>query len=96
MLNGQLDLESKENYLKLLREKAHGDPEILKTLIQDPDNIGIRNLLNLELDIANNNVLIEALRSKIGLTDNFMGNIDKILLSLWLLFLEDNSYQLLN
>jgi len=75
LLNGQLDLESKENYFKLLREKAHGDPEILKTLIQDPDNVGIRGLLNLELDIANNNVVKEALRSQIGITDNFMGNI---------------------
>jgi hypothetical protein len=75
LLNGQLDLESKENYFKLLREKAHGDPEILKTLIQDPDNIGIKNLLNLELDVANNNVIKEALRAQIGITDNFMGNV---------------------
>ena len=75
LLTKQLDLESKENYFKLLREKAHGDPEILKTLIQDPDNVGIRNLLNLELDIANNNVVKEALRAQIGITDNFMGNV---------------------
>ena len=75
LLTKQLDLEDKENYFKLLREKAHGDPEILKELIQDPDNVGIRKLLNLELDVANNNVVKEALRSKIGVTDNFMGNV---------------------
>jgi hypothetical protein len=77
LVNAQLDLEDKENWFKLVQEKANQDPEILKELIQDPDNVGIKNLLELELEIANNNVLKEAMRSQVGLTDNFMGNIGK-------------------
>jgi hypothetical protein len=75
LINVQIDLENKENFFKLLQEKANQDPEILKELIQDPNNVGIKNLLELELEISNANVLKEALRSDIGLTDNFMGNI---------------------
>jgi hypothetical protein len=75
LLKTQLDLEDKENWFRLLQEKANQDPEILKELIQDPNNIGIKNLLELELEISNANVLKEALRSDVGLTDNFMGNI---------------------
>jgi hypothetical protein len=75
LITKQLDLEDKENWFKLVQEKANQDPEILKELIQDPSNVGIKNLLELELEIANNNVLKEALRSQVGLTDNFMGNI---------------------
>lgn len=75
LLGKQLDLEDKENYFKLLREKAHNDPEILEQLIQDPNNVGIKGLLKLQLEVANNNVVKEALRAKIGITDNFMGNI---------------------
>jgi hypothetical protein len=75
LINKQLELEDRENWFRLVQEKANQDPEILKELIQDPDNVGIKNLLELELEIANNNVLKEALRSQVGLTDNFMGNI---------------------
>ena len=75
IVNSQLDLTDKENWFKLVREKAHGDPEILRELIQDPNNYGIKNLLKLELEIADNNVLIESLRSQIGIVDNFMGSV---------------------
>jgi hypothetical protein len=73
--NKILDLKDKENYFNLLREKAHGDPEILKELIQDPGNAGIKGLLNLELKITENNVLKEALLKDVGITDNFQGEI---------------------
>jgi hypothetical protein len=75
LANKQLDLEDKENWFKLLREKANGDPEILKELIQDPNNAGIKNLLKLEAEVANNTVMKESLRAQIGITDGFMGNI---------------------
>jgi len=75
LVNSQIDLEDKENWFKLLREKAHGDPDILRELIQDPNNYGIKNLLKLELEIADNNVLRESIRAQIGITDNFMGNV---------------------
>jgi hypothetical protein len=74
-LNKTIDLKDKENWFNMLREKAHGDPEILKELIQDPSNAGIKKLLNLELDIANNNVFKESIMAQIGVTDNFMGEV---------------------
>jgi hypothetical protein len=75
LVNKQLDLEDKENWFRMLQQKANQDPDILKELIQDPNNVGIKNLLKLELDIANNNVLKESVRAQIGITDNFMGDI---------------------
>ena len=75
VLNKQIDLKDKENWFKVLREKAHGDPEILQELIQDPANAGIKNLLKLELEISNNNVFKESIRAQIGITDNFMGEV---------------------
>lgn len=75
LLNKQIDLEDKENYFNLLREKAHGDQDMLKELIQDPNNVGIKKLLGLELEISEINVLKESVRAQIGITDNFMGNI---------------------
>ena len=73
--NKTLDLKDKENWFKMLREKAHGDPEILKELIQDPANSGIKNLLKLELQIVENNVFKESIMAQIGITDNFMGEV---------------------
>ena len=75
LVNKQLDLEDKENWFRLVQEKANQDPDILKELIQDPNNVGIKKLLELELDIANNNVFKESIRAQIGITDNFMGDI---------------------
>ena len=73
--NKTLDLKDKENWFKLLREKAHEDPEILKELIQDPANAGIRDLLKLELQITENNVFKESIMAQIGVTDNFMDEV---------------------
>lgn len=75
ILNQSLDLKDKEDWFKMLREKAHEDPDILRELIQDPNNAGIKNLLKLELEVAENNVLRESIRAQIGITDNFMGNV---------------------
>jgi hypothetical protein len=77
LLNKSLDLEDKENWFNMLRQKANEDPDILKELIQDPDNAGIKDLLKLELEIAENNVLRESVRAQIGITDNFMGDIGR-------------------
>lgn len=70
-----LDLEDKENWFNLLRQKAHEDPEILKEIIQDPANAGIRDLLKMELQITENNVFRESIMAQIGVTDNFMGEV---------------------
>jgi hypothetical protein len=73
--NKTLDLKDKENWFNALREQAHNDPDILKELIQDPANSGIKNLLKLELEIAENNVFKESIMAQIGITDNFMGEV---------------------
>lgn len=75
LLNKQLDLKDKEVWFQQLREKAHGDPDILRELIQDPNNAGIKNLLKLEAELAETNLLKESIQSQIGITDNFMGNV---------------------
>ena len=77
LLNKQIDLKDKENWFSLLREKAHGDPEILKELIQDPENVGIKGLLKLELELAENTLHKESIQAMVGVTDNFMGDIGK-------------------
>ena len=73
--NKTLDLKDKENWFNALREQAHNDPDILKELIQDPANSGIKNLLKLELEITENNVFRESILAQIGVTDNFMGEV---------------------
>ena len=75
LLAKQLDLEEKETYFKLLREKANGDPDILRELIQDPANAGIKGLLKLEAELADNAVLRESINAQVGITDNFMDNV---------------------
>ena len=73
--NESLNLKDKENWFNLLREKAHGDPDVLKELIQDPNNVGIKDLLKLELQVAENNVFRESIQAQVGVTDNFFGNV---------------------
>ena len=75
LVQRQLDLEDKENWFKLLREKANGDPEILKELIADPKNKSLKGLLKLEAELVENSVLKESILANAGLTDNFMGNV---------------------
>ena len=75
LLNKQLDLKDKEVWFQQLREKANGDPEILRELIQDPSNAGIKNLLKLEAELADNAVMRESIMSQIGITNNFMDNV---------------------
>jgi hypothetical protein len=75
LVNKQIDLEDKENWFRLLREKANGDPEILKELIADPKNKNLKGLLKLEAEIAENNVLRESILENVGLVDGFMGNV---------------------
>lgn len=75
LVNKQLDLEDKENWFKLVREKANGDPDILKELIADPKSKNLKGLLKLEAELVENNVLRESILANAGLTDNFMGNV---------------------
>jgi hypothetical protein len=73
--NKTLDLKDKEDWFNALREKAHNDPDMLKELIQDPSNAGIKDLLKLELEITENNVFRESITAQMGITDGFMGAV---------------------
>jgi hypothetical protein len=73
--NKTLDLKDKEDWFNALRMQADSDPEILRELIQDPSNAGIKDLLKLELEITENNVFRESILAQIGVTDNFMGEV---------------------
>lgn len=73
--NKTLDLKDKENWFNALRQQADSDPEMLRELIQDPSNAGIKGLLKLELEITENNVFRESVLAQIGVTDNFMGEV---------------------
>ena len=73
--NKTLDLKDKEDWFNALREKAHNDPDMLKELIQDPSNAGIKGLLKLELEITENNVFRESIMAQMGITDGFMGAV---------------------
>ncbi len=73
--NKTLDLKDKENWFNALRQQADSDPDMLRELIQDPSNSGIKDLLKLELEITENNVFRESILAQIGVTDNFMGEV---------------------
>ena len=73
--NEALDLKDKEIWFQQLREKANGDPDMLRELIQDPANAGIKPLLKLEAELADNAILKESIQSQVGLTDGFMGRV---------------------
>jgi hypothetical protein len=75
LVNKQLDLEDKEKWFSLLREKANGDPDILRELISDPKAKGLKNLLKLEAELAEKSVYKESILASAGLTDGFMGNV---------------------
>jgi hypothetical protein len=77
LLNKQIDLEDKENWFSMLREKAHQDPDILRELIQDPSNSGIKGMLKIEAELAENAILRESIMAQVGLTDNFMANVSE-------------------
>lgn len=71
------ELDDRLNYIYSLRQAANKDPEILKELINDPDYKGLKKILNIELEIAQKNYAIEALRAEAGLVDGFAGNVTK-------------------
>jgi hypothetical protein len=68
-------IDGKLKEIDILRDYAAQDPDLIVQLINDPDNIGIAKLMDLELDIANTNYLKEFYRSEVGLVDGFGGAI---------------------
>jgi len=77
IINRQIKQEDQLNYIKSLREFANSDPEILKELINDPDYKGLKNFLNIEVQINEKNALKELLSAEIGITNSFGGQLGK-------------------
>ena len=66
-------LDNKLKEIDILRDYAAADPDLVKQLINDPDNIGIAKLMDLEMDIADTQYLKEFHRSEVGMIDGFGG-----------------------
>ena len=68
-------LDGKLKEIEVLRDYAAQDPDLIVQLMNDPDNIGLAKVMDLELDIADTNYLKEFYRSEVGLVDGFGGAI---------------------
>jgi hypothetical protein len=68
-------LDGKLKEIEILRDYAAQDPELVAQIINDPENIGIAKLLDLEMDIADTQYLKEFYRSEVGLIDGFGGTV---------------------
>jgi len=68
-------LDGKLKEIEILRDYAAQDPELVAQIINDPENIGIAKLLDLETEIADTNYLKEFYRSEVGLVDGFGGSV---------------------
>ena len=59
--------------VELLRQYADNDPEILKKIINDPNNMGLKNLLNLK--VGKDKAIVEFINEQVGLTERFAGTL---------------------
>ena len=57
----------------VLRDYAAADPDLIAKIINDPENIGIAKLMNLDMDIADTQYVAEFIKSEVGLIDGFGG-----------------------
>lgn len=68
-------IDKKLKEIEILRDYAAQDPELIAQIINDPENIGIAKLLDLETEIAETNYLKEFYRAETGLIDGFGGSV---------------------
>lgn len=68
-------LDGKLKEIEILRDYAAQDPELIAQIINDPENIGIAKLFDLETEIADTNYLKEFYRAETGLIDGFGGSV---------------------
>lgn len=61
--------------VKALRNYVERDPELIKTLVNNPEYAGLENVINLELKIAERNFAREFVNKEVGLTDAFGGGL---------------------
>lgn len=71
------EVEATKQRLKdvaILRNFASKDPELIKRIISDPDNVGIANIMDMDLAIGQAKYAREWVAQEIGLVDSFGGN----------------------
>jgi len=66
-------IDAKLKEIDVLRDYAAADPDLVKQLLNDPENIGIAKLMDLEMEIADTQYLKEFHRSEVGMIDGFGG-----------------------
>jgi len=65
------------NDAEKLRELVAKDPDLMRLMLNDPDNIGISKVLDLDTVIDETRYAKELIRSEIGLVDSFGGGLSK-------------------
>jgi hypothetical protein len=68
-------IDGKIKEIDILRDYAAQDPDLVAQLINDPENIGIAKLMDLQTEIADTGYLKEFYRSEVGLVDGFGGSV---------------------
>ena len=71
----RVGIDGKLKEIEILRDYAAQDPDLIKQLLNDPENIGIAKLMDLEMEIADTQYLKEFYRSEIGLVEGFGGAV---------------------
>ena len=66
-------IDAKIKEIDVLRDYAAADPDLVKQLLNDPENFGIAKLMDLEMEIADTQYLKEFHRSEVGMVDGFGG-----------------------
>ncbi len=61
--------------IEALRDYASKDPDLVKMMLNDPDNIGIAKLMDLDMKIADTRYAKEFFASEVGLTDSLFGGL---------------------
>ena len=69
------DTKTRLDDISKLRTFAQRDPEIVAKLVNDPDNIGLDKIIDLELKIGESRFMREWARADVGLVDNFGGGL---------------------
>lgn len=69
------DTKTRLGDITKLRTFAQRDPDLIKQIVNDPDNAGLKNIIDLELKIGEARFADEWTRAEVGLVDTFGGGL---------------------
>lgn len=79
----QADFEKRVKEVNLFRQYADQDPEVLQRIINDPNYENLKGIIDLNIKVADKDMLAEWYKSEVGLTEAFGGELtskfDKVL-----------------